>query len=93
MANSPHFLGYSHAGLQARRVAVRRRCPRLEQGETIGERDEQCVARLYGYAGDDVARVAEARHDSVVREHGMGERALAHASGAQYCDARRGGRQ
>jgi len=28
----------------------------LEQGEASGERDEQRVARLYGFAGDDVAR-------------------------------------
>jgi len=47
--------GGEHAGLQARGVAVRCR-PWLEQGEAIGERDEQRVARLYGFAGDDVAR-------------------------------------
>jgi len=81
-----------YVGLYPDGVTLRSR-PRLEQGESICERDEERLARFYRFAGDDIARVAEAGHDSIVRERGVGEGGLAHAPGTQYSDASWGRRR
>ena len=46
--------------------------------------DEQRLVQLDGFAGDDVACIAEVCHDTAVREHGVHKRALAYAPRHQY---------
>lgn len=59
----------------------------LEEREGVGDRDEQRVPRHDGLARDEVARLAKAGDDLLVREHGEGEGSLSDAARSQDSDA------
>ena len=62
--------------------------PMLKEGERVGDRNEQRVPRRDRLARDEVARLAKAGDDLLVRENGEGEGGLSDATRFQDSDAR-----
>ena len=58
-----------------------------EEGERVGDRDEQRVPRHDRLASDEVARLAKAGDDLLVRENGESEGGLSDAARSQDSDA------
>ena len=68
--------------LEPLEVVVDSRPVGLEEGERVGERNEQRIPRLDRLARDEVTRIAEAVHNFLVGENGKGKGGLSDAARA-----------